>query len=82
MDLINEALPSAVRRLFITDQVDLVEVFREVRRELSASGKELALFIEDLTVLHGVEREFLDAIIEPARSPSGRPLWAAGSCSQ
>ena len=69
--LINEALPSAVRRLSITDQVDLVEVFREVRRELSASGKELALFIEDLTVLHGVEREFLDAIIEPALSPGG-----------
>lgn len=69
--LINEALPSAVKRVFVTDQVDLVEVFREVRRELFASGKELALFIEDLTVLHGVEREFLDAIIEPARSPDG-----------
>ena len=69
--LINEALPSAVKRVFLTDQVDLVEVFREVRRELLASGKELALFIEDLTVLHGVEREFLDAIIEPARSPGG-----------
>ena len=69
--LINEALPSAVKRVFVTDQVDLIEVFREVRRELLASGKELALFIEDLTVLHGVEREFLDAIIEPARSPDG-----------
>ena len=69
--LINEALPSAVKRVFVTDQLDLVEVFREVRREFLASGKELALFIEDLTVLHGVEREFLDAIIEPARSPGG-----------
>lgn len=69
--LINEALPSAVKRVFVSDQVDLIEVFRDVRRELLASGKELALFIEDLTVLHGVEREFLDAIIEPARSPDG-----------
>lgn len=71
VDLINEALPSAVKRVFVTDQVDLIEVFRDVRRELQASGKELVLFIEDLTVLHGVEREFLDAIIEPAPSADG-----------
>ena len=71
VDLINEALPSAVKRVFISDQVDLIEVLREVRRELLAAGKELVLFIEDLTVLHGVEREFLDAIVEPARSSDG-----------
>lgn len=71
VDRINEALPSAVKRVFVSDQVDLIEVLREVRRELLASGKELVLFIEDLTVLHGVEREFLDAIVEPARSPEG-----------
>ena len=71
VDLINEVLPAAVKRVFVTDQVDLIEVFRDVRRELLAAGKELALFIEDLTVLHGVEREFLDAIIEPAMSPDG-----------
>ena len=71
VDLINEALPAAVKRVFVSDQVDLIGVFRDVRRELLASGKELTLFIEDLTVLHGVEREFLDAIIEPARSPDG-----------
>lgn len=68
---INDALPAAVKRVFVSAQVDLIEVFREVRRELLAAGKELVLFIEDLTVLHGVEREFLDAIVEPARSPDG-----------
>ena len=31
----------------------------------------MVLFIEDLTVLHGIEREFLDAIVEPARAPDG-----------
>lgn len=71
VDLLNEALPSAVKRVFVSDQVDLIAALREVRRELLASGKELVLFIEDLTVLHGVEREFLDAIIEPARSSDG-----------
>ncbi len=69
--LINEALPAAVKRVFISSQVNLIEIFREVRRELLGSSKELVLFIEDLTVLHGVEREFLDAIVEPARSPDG-----------
>lgn len=71
VNIINDALPTAVNRVFLSGQVNLIEVFREVRRELFASDKELVLFIEDLTVLHGVEREFLDAIIEPARSADG-----------
>jgi hypothetical protein len=69
--LINEALPSAEKRVSVSGQVDLVEVFRDVRRALLAEGKELVLFIEDLTVLHGIEHEFLDAIVEPARSDDG-----------
>ena len=69
--LINEALPLAEKRVSVSGAVDLVEIFREVRRALLEQSKELVLFIEDLTVLHGVEREFLDAIVEPARSPEG-----------
>lgn len=71
ISLVNEFLPAAEKRLAVSGDVDLVEVFREVRRALLEAGKELVLFIEDLTVLHGVEREFLDAIVEPARSPDG-----------
>lgn len=71
MALINDALPLAEKRVSVSGQVDLVEIFREVRRALFADGKELVLFIEDLTVLHGVEREFLDAIVEPAQSDDG-----------
>lgn len=69
--LINDALPLAEKRVSVSGHVDLVEVFRDVRRGLFADKKELVLFIEDLTVLHGVEREFLDAIVEPARSDDG-----------
>lgn len=68
INLINEALPAAVKRVFVSSQVDLIEVFRDVRKALLADNKDLVLFIEDLTVLHGVEREFLDAIVEPATS--------------
>ena len=75
VDIINEVLPAAVRRVFVSSQIDLVDVFRDVRRAMLDDGKELALFIEDLTVLHGVEREFLDAIVEPA-TVAGRPVMA------
>lgn len=69
--MINEVLPAAEKHVAVSNQVDLVEVFREVRRALHDDGKQLVLFVEDLTVLHGVEREFLDAIVEPAHSPDG-----------
>lgn len=75
VELLNEVLPTAVRRVFISNQIDLVDVLREVRRDLLAAGRELVLFIEDLTVLHGVEREFLDAIVEPAVT-AGVPTMA------
>jgi hypothetical protein len=71
INLINEALPIAEKRVSVSGNVDLVEIFRDVRRTLLTKGKELVMFIEDLTVLHGVEREFLDAIVEPARSDDG-----------
>ena len=69
--LINEALPAAIKQVFVGGKVDLITIFREIRRELKSAGKELVIFIEDLTVLHGVEKEFLDAIIEPTVSQGG-----------
>jgi hypothetical protein len=69
VDMINAALPLAVKRIFVSEQVDLIEVLRDLRRALQQDGRELVLFIEDLTVLHGVEQEFLDALVEPALSP-------------
>lgn len=71
VELINDALPIAEKRVAVSSHIDLVEIFRDVRRALFDDGKELVLFIEDLTVLHGVEREFLDAIVEPAQSDDG-----------
>lgn len=68
VDLINEALPVAVKRIFVSGQIDLIEVLRDLRRTLHRAGRQLVLFIEDLTVLHGVEEEFLDALVEPATS--------------
>ncbi len=71
LEIVNDALPQAVKRVFLSNSIDLVAVFRDIRREIRQQGKELVLFIEDLTVLHGVEREFLDAIVESASSTDG-----------
>ena len=71
VSMINEVLPAAEKRVAVSSQVDLVEIFREVRRALHSEKRQLALFVEDLTVLHGVEREFLDAIVEPTHSEDG-----------
>jgi hypothetical protein len=68
VDMMNEALPIAVKRVFVSGQIDLIEVLRDLRRSLHEAGRQLVLFIEDLTVLHGVEEEFLDAMVEPAVS--------------
>lgn len=77
VEMINAALPAAVKRIFVTAKVDLTEVFRDLRRALHERGRELVLFIEDLTVLHGVEQEFLDALVEPPQAvddPTGGRL--------
>ncbi len=71
--LINYLLPRCIRKVFLSEGVDLKAILRELRHELHEQGKELALFIEDLTVLHGVEHAFLDAIVEPATDPDGGP---------
>lgn len=71
--LINDLLPRCIRKVFLSEGVDLVAILRELRQDLHEQGKELALFVEDLTVLHGVEMAFLDAIVEVAEPPDGGP---------
>jgi hypothetical protein len=58
---LNEELPEAKKAVFIGGAVDLGLVFDEVRRFVSTQGKELVLFIEDLVLLHGIDRELAQA---------------------
>ena len=58
---LNEELPEAKKAVFIGGAVDLGLVFDEVRRLLSIQEKELVLFIEDLVLLHGIDRELAQA---------------------
>lgn len=64
VDLLNENLGPAVRKLFGMGGTRLFDVMLSVRRELLERGAELVLLIEDFTILQGIQRELLDAITE------------------
>jgi hypothetical protein len=64
VELLNENLGPAIRRLFGIGGTRLFDVMLSVRRELLARGAELVLLIEDFTILQGIQRELLDAITE------------------
>jgi len=64
VDLLNENLGPAIRKLFGIGGTRLFDVMLSVRRELFKQGKELVLLIEDFTILQGIQRELLDAITE------------------
>jgi hypothetical protein len=64
VELLNENLGPAVRKLFGMGGTRLFDVMLSVRRELLAEGAELVLLIEDFTILQGIQRELLDAMTE------------------
>lgn len=64
VDLLNENLGPAIRKLFGMGGTRLFDVMLSVRRELLAQDTELVLLIEDFTILQGIQRELLDAITE------------------
>lgn len=65
----NEFQPAAIRGMVGLGGTSLLQLFSEVRRLLASGkkgGKRLLLFIEDLTVLSGIEHEFADALTVPS----------------
>lgn len=64
VELLNENLAPAIRKLFGMGGTRLFDVMLSVRRELLNQGVELVLLIEDFTILQGIQRELLDAITE------------------
>ena len=64
VELLNENLGVAIRKLFGMGGTRLFDVMLAVRRELLAQSMELVLLIEDFTILQGIQRELLDALTE------------------
>ncbi|MFC8044259.1 protein DpdH [Nocardia sp. NPDC057353] len=67
VELLNQCLEDAVKRVFNMGSGSLVSAMEEVRKEYARQGREIILLIEDFALIQGVQRELLDAMIEPAR---------------
>lgn len=67
VELLNQCLEPAVKRAFNMGSGSLVSAMEEVRREYIRQGREIVLLIEDFALIQGMQRELLDAMIEPAR---------------
>lgn len=65
-ELLTEALSPAVQAVFGIGNGQLQEAMLTIRREYLRQGKEVVLLIEDFAVIQGVQRDLLDALIEPA----------------
>lgn len=76
VDLLNENLGPAIRKLFGMGGTRLFDVMLSVRRELLEQGAELVLLIEDFTILQGIQRELLDAITEAPKREGEQVLCA------
>ena len=72
--ILNRLQPDAIREMVGLGGTNLLQLFSEVRSLLAQEegGKRLLLFIEDLTVLSGIEHDFADALTVP--STVQRPL--------
>lgn len=67
VELLNECLEAAVKRAFNMGSGSLVSAMEEVRKEYVRQGREIILLVEDFALIQGMQRELLDAMIEPAR---------------
>ena len=64
VEVLNLELRRAKARAILGTGIDLFDVFDEVRRELHNRDLELALFIEDLVLLHGIDYELAQIFTE------------------
>jgi hypothetical protein len=65
--MLTEQLGPAVSDVFgLSGASSLTSVMRRTRQVLAKANKELMILIEDFTVLQGIQRELLDALIAPS----------------
>lgn len=64
--LCDSYLPRAKSEVFMGQGTDLLSVFEDVREEIATRGQELCLLIEDLVLLHGIDKQLAHALTIPA----------------
>lgn len=66
IEMMTVQLGPAIQTVFgLEGASSLTDVMLKTRRTLASQGEELVLLIEDFTILQGIQRELLDAIVEP-----------------
>ncbi len=81
VDLLNQHLEAAVKRVASLGAGRLQDAMLQVRREYARKGKEIILLIEDFALIQGVQKDLLDAVIEPPTAtaappwPRSAPSW-------
>lgn len=76
VELLNEHLEAAVKQAFNLGAGSLTQAMIDVRREYAARRQEIVLLVEDFALIQGMQRDLLDAIIEPANR-LGRAVLAS-----
>lgn len=61
---LNTKIPEVIRDSSGIQSGDLKDLFQEMRVDLKKKGKNLTLFVEDLTAFSGINLELLDALME------------------
>ena len=64
--LCDSYLSRAKAEVFMGQRTNLLDVFEDVREEIASRGQELCLLIEDLVLLHGIDRQLAQALTIPA----------------
>lgn len=59
---LNQFVDTVIQHCSGIESGDIREVFREIRQELKANGKNLTLLIEDITACTGINTELLDVL--------------------
>jgi hypothetical protein len=64
--LCDSYLGRAKTEVFVGPRADLLAVFEDVRKVIASQNKELCLFVEDLVLLHGIDKQLAQALTIPA----------------
>ncbi len=71
-DYLNKLLPFAIERTTALSANDLKQLFYDLRRELKKQGKNLVLFIEDISVFTGLDAGLVDVLVTQHTGEGGR----------
>ena len=60
---LNQHIDKVIQSIIKVGQNDLIEIFKEVRTSLKNNNMNLALFIEDMTSLTGINKELMETLL-------------------